>query len=707
MRRLAASIILAVGACQEPAARRADITEPSIESPIESPLGPPGITNIDFAALMRVDPWAPRDTGPGFGAPEPADPDGADPGRVTVEPAQTIVGAAGGVAEPIAQPGSGDVITAMHSTTISALALTDDGTVAATSDARRSVRLWPTLDGTREPVVLTMRSPATLAITRAGDEVVIAGLDDAGQLELLRTTANGESLRRVFVETGRPLVAIHATRHGILALREDRAIVAVTLEGTGLGTLVADPGEHITSIAVRRDHVLAMLETGTEVRGRWIDMTAGVRWGTRTRALPVGPGPVALSPDGSRLAGVARSGMSVPIVDLATGRVIVRPYKDSFDDPKLRPVGFLANDVLAIASSGERLTWWGRAAGQDDFELATGEIRVGDKRLIGNSSGALALTGSVDEAIYYLGYRMGSIDTLLPSATAVLATDTRSIVELDTSLHTRAVHELPTDDASRSWHGVMLVDRTHVIAHSYARGGSGLYLVDLATRKATLIERDASALGYEPSTRLLAFQTATSIELAVFDPRTGTFSESTTLPVELRNSPRARPLDPAKARGNVLAFATTTSPDVIKLTLVKSFDPARAVPIELGASRDVRVDESFWEVNGDSLSLLDRLLPQHTRIASKDRALTAELHDQRITLRDKAGIEKWTVPSAGATGVVWTPEGTLLAYGPGIARLDLESGALADRRCGWRFGRWTVHPGSFGGTTLCEAPAHF
>lgn len=681
---------------------------PSITPSLDPSLAQPGIGSIDFAAILRVDPWAPRDTRPAFGAPEPAEP--AYPGHSrAVDPAETIIGTAG-AGEPIAMPSSRHVITAMHAATITALAITDDGTVAATTDAMRSARLWPTLDGTREPVVLTMRPPATLAITRTrGDDadLVIAGLDDAGQLELVRTTAAGETVRRTFVETGRPLVAIQATPHGILALRDDRAIVAVTLDGAALGTLVADPGEHITSIAVRRDRVLAMFETGEEVRGRWIDMTGGLRWAARTVALPIGPRPVALSPDGTRLAGVARNGKSVPIVELATGRVIVRPYKETFADPKLRAVGFLANDVLAIASSGERITWWGRASTEEDFALATGESRVGDKRLIGDSSGVLALTGSVDETVYFLGYRMGSIDALLPSGAGLLATDTRSIVQLDTSLHTRAVHELPTEEATRSWHGVVLVDRTHVLAHSYARGGSGLYMVDLATQKATLVERSASALGYEPSTRLLAFQTATSIELAVFDPRTGTFGESTALPVELRSNPRAKLLDPSKARGNVLAFASNTRPDVIHLTLVKSFDPKRDVPIELGASRDVRVDESFWDTNGDPLSVLDRLLPPQTRIASNDRALTAELHDQRITLRDKAGTEKWTVPSAGATGVVWTPDGTLLAYGPGLARLDLQSGALVDRQCGWRFGRWTMQPGGFGGTSLCEAPEHF
>jgi hypothetical protein len=464
-------------------------------------------------------------------------------------------------------------------------------------------------------------------------------------------------------------------------------------------------------VVARRDRVLAILESGPEVRGRWIELDGTGRWGERTAALPIGSASIVLAPDGTRVAGIAKNGRSVAIVDLARGRVIERPYKRSGDEellvePALRPIGFLTNDVLGIVIDGDGVTWWGRGVTEEDFLFAHGPLAVGDRKLVGESSGTLVLAGATDEPVHFLGYRMGALTGALPSPSGILLTDGRAVVETDASLHTRAVHEMPAEDITRSWYSVTFVDRTHVLAGSYARGGSGFYLVDLETRTATLVSRNAGMLGYEASTRVLAYQTSTTIELAVYDPRTHTFSPGIVLPFDVNNA-RVKLLDPTKAKGNVLAITTNTTPERVHVQFIKSFDPSRDQPIERGASRDVRVDEAFWDEQGDSLAVLDRLLPPKPRISRADGALSAELHDQRITLRDKSGTELWTVPSVGATDIVWTPDGSLVAYGAGLARFDLASGALADRQCGWRFGRWKTQPEAFGATTMCDAPEHF
>jgi hypothetical protein len=703
MRRLLLlSIGLGVAACQEPLERRQPIIGRWLAEQAAAKQAPA----VDIAAMARVDPWAPKD-GPVFGMAAPAPP--AEPAYPAQGPAETIVGTTG-AGEPVVEPTSQRVINAMHSTVIENIAVTDDGTAAVSTDARHSVRLWPSLDGKREPVVVTMRPPLSVALARLGDELVIAGLDEAGQLELVRTTHAGEVLRRVFVETGRPLASIQAAGLGFVGLRDDRAIVGIPLDGAALATLVADPGEHVTSLAVRHGRVLAMLENGSEVRGRWVEPADGLHWGARTAVLPIGPGPVALSPDGTRVAGVARNTKSAAIIELARGRVIARPYKETFPDPKLRPAGFLTNGVVVFASGVDNVFWWGRDAPDDTFALSRGPIAVGDNLAVGASSEVLVLAGARDEGtIEYLGYRMGTTQSVLPIGKRLLATDGRAVIEIDETLHTRAVHEMPTEDASRSWYGVTLVDRTHVIASSYAKNGTGLYLVDLATDKATLVGDKEGLLGYEPSTRMLALQSQTQQLIRIYDPKTATFGAATVLPVSLSDNPRVKLLDPARAGGNVLGIATNASQvlDSVHVMLVKSVDPTRASPIELGRQRDLKVDDDFWDTNGDSASLIDRVITATSRQSSPDGSRTAELHDARITLRDATGAETWTVPSAGATAVTWMPDGSLIAHGAGIARLDLASGAFVQRQCGWRFGRWDLHPEGFGITTMCEAPEHF
>src|SRR5262249_3655077 len=68
----------------------------------------------------------------------------------------------------------------------------EDGSFAVTSDVPGGVRLWPSLDGKREPVIVTARLPTALAVARDGGEIAIADLDVAGGLEIVRTSPEGE-----------------------------------------------------------------------------------------------------------------------------------------------------------------------------------------------------------------------------------------------------------------------------------------------------------------------------------------------------------------------------------------------------------------------------------------------------------------------------------------------------------------------------------
>src|SRR6185312_2501949 len=113
------------------------------------------------------------------------------------------------------------IIRGAHGNAIDIVAATADGRAAVTQDAEGNTRLWPTLDGTAEPIVLRIAAAAELAIARDGDAVLVGSLDPAGGLQLLRVARDGTPRVRVGL-TGVEQLA--ATSHELLALRDDQTI---------------------------------------------------------------------------------------------------------------------------------------------------------------------------------------------------------------------------------------------------------------------------------------------------------------------------------------------------------------------------------------------------------------------------------------------------------------------------------------------------
>jgi len=93
--------------------------------------------------------------------------------------------------------------------------------------------------------------------------------------------------------------------------------------------------------------------------------------------------------------------------------------------------------------------------------------------------------------------------------------------------------------------------------------------------------------------------------------------------------------------------------------------------------------------DGDFQRAFGELLPTRTvYAASADRTLIAELEDGRMTLHDRDGNERWMRTARGAIGLAWNANDELIAYGQGVATVDLETGDFIDARCGWQFGVW-------------------
>jgi hypothetical protein len=670
MRPLVCTLLIA--ACQTPV-----VTEPpAIES------APP---------VSRPDPWdvTPRDRPPAQ-PPVPVE----VPARIAMPP---------GANEPIAEPTPSRLIAAMPSAPIAMLALTDDGRAAVTADFSRSGRVWPTLDGKREPIVVSLRAPALLALTRDGSRLVIGALDAAGQLEIVVTRSTGESERRLAIEAARPFVALHAVPGGFLALDDERAVYAIGIDGTVSPPLVADPEQHVAALAIRGARALAMIESGGSVHGRWIDLARQPRWGAPTPTLPITSERVAISPDGKRIAGVTKSGKRLIIVDLESGRQVGRATDLDFVDPRLRPVGWVDDKTLAFSDQSQGIQWWNGKA-HEPSSFSDNLIAAGDGVVIGTIGTALEIT-AFEKATHFLGYRMGGPQLLHPVGERFLASDMMGLVELDEHFRTREVHELTKPEGTaHTWSNVRILDDRHVLASTYIGNSYAIYMIDLDANEAKLVTKNGYPIDYQVSSGLLAYRSGNTFNLVKLDVKAGIAGKPVTIPIDPTVSTQLVLLDPVRANGSLAAIVTAAATSAT-VKVIGALHPDRThTSYEIVSDRSVELTARWWENVGDFTKLVDRSLVPSTRIKSPDGKHAAEVMGARIRLTDDRGRTVWTAPAHAATSVVWTASGRLVAFGTGMAEVDLMTGALLERQCGWRFGKWSTVPGGFGSAQLCEAP---
>ena len=159
-------------------------------------------------------------------------------------------------------------------------------------------------------------------------------------------------------------------------------------------------------------------------------------------------------------------------------------------------------------------------------------------------------------------------------------------------------------------------------------------------------------------------------------------------------------LDPVMNDGNV-ARVFVQHDERVTVTEIRKVDFA-AGKLREGRSYERPMPDDAGRFPGDfAMGLGLAETPHHH--TSPDGALVALVAKDRITLRDRDGVERWSTARAGVTDVAWSALGELIAFGSGMARVDVGTGALLDRQCGWDFGLWDDV--SFEtGARLCEVP---
>jgi hypothetical protein len=201
--------------------------------------------------------------------------------------------------------------------------LSADGRAALTRNAGGTVRLWPALDGSREPVPLDAPGAGGLALAAApGGGWRAALIDAAGGLHLAHVDPDGRSR-----------VLVPATATSVLA--------AAFLPGAGL-------------VTVGRDHALRLLDDAGAERAR-----------CERRAFPAVD--LRVSIDGDRVVAIAAP-------DAGEGTAAVLAYQVSLPAARLVPAG----DPVALAATGPRRTMAVSPDARRFFHLVGGRAEVVD-----------------------------------------------------------------------------------------------------------------------------------------------------------------------------------------------------------------------------------------------------------------------------------------------------------------------------------------
>jgi len=407
----------------------------------------------------------------------------------------------GDPAQQIAAPQTG-----RHSSSIEIVAVTDEGDAALTQDVRGGTRLWPTLDGTREPVVIAMSFASALSIGRIHGGFVLTALDESGGLEIVSVDGDGRVLNRTSIGPDPAFEKVVIEGERVLALRADQLIVVYNPAGTMLQKIAPPPDHYIRTIATRGGHTVALTDTAiVKLEGATWAKPAPLRQRksttrateTETKREDI----VAVSPDGTKAVAVDLDGL-VGLIGLETGAWIEYPSfaQHTVDLEEVLDVGFVDNNRVVV--NWERRVDWFFVDGEDppttdSKDRGTEAIAVGNGKFVRSVGTSLLLGDQINTR--YLGY--GAASPVVGDASVKrpegLLTDMQ---QLDGS------HMLVTRMGINNWKTLAVVDTS-----------LGIYSSEFSAPVASAVQR------YEPSTGLLALTDAEASYLVKYEPLTHRF----------------------------------------------------------------------------------------------------------------------------------------------------------------------------------------
>lgn len=612
------------------------------------------------------------------------------------------------------------VIESPHAGTIEVLTATPEGDAVLSVDELGGTRLWPALDGSKEPKLVELNQAKALALGHRDTGYTAVALDETGGLYLARLDADGRTLSHTTFGVDPPFVDMVMTKTALVAWRSDHHVLVIDGDGAVKADLPTEPQQRVVDIATNGTNVLALLETDRGRKARWLTLEPKVAWGAwidHPDAGPIGLA-ITLAPDASKFAIAARDDAGqnkqaqVTIYD-ASGKIISSSGATNAADVEL---AFIDNEQLAIVSLARGILWLGATDGaQLVTPKATGfqpvrqraQLAAGGGRAILGREGELVLL--TPTTTHFLGYQ-----TLAPQVTApgpagqLLVAGVQGAVMLDASLREVSRPNLGLKEntplAAAEWVG----NDSWLVESSKTNGKLQLAIVNIKSGAASVVRDelpDVHYLAYEPSTQLVAISFGSKPELAKLDVGKGTLATVSKTPAKQPHEEIAYALlSPALARGQQAVEVTVSRASTVRWLKTPTV-AASTLALDgsyLGSDLAGRV-YGWHQLPMGKLELAIYLdgkqtgtLPAQEPVSlwpDPTATVLAEASSQGVTLY-RGTTSVWTRPAVGLHEVVWLTDGALaVTHTTGIARLDAKTGAITALRCGWEFGLTTKpHP---------------
>jgi hypothetical protein len=606
-------------------------------------------------------------------------------------------------------------VVAPHGAPVAAVVVADGGGAALSLDASDEVRLWPALDGTREPIVVRVAAARQLALARVGGELVAAIADAAGGGQVLRFDAAGALAGRVTLPVEPPIQSLAIAGGVVLARRADQTLAAYGVRGDVRGGLTAPPGQRIVAIVARGGAAAVALsgEPGPAVRVlQKLALGPRISWSARIE-LPEELAQLALAPGGDAIAGLAygQIGRIIELEPRPRLTASIAPGATlSADD--LATIGFVDRQRAVLTSTRIHMEAYRAGGAWTVQEIArspglhqSSPAAIGDGAAVAGQNAGLAILGANAK---YLGYRDPPAGRLHAPPLVLQPVSGSRLLWLDDQLRAVRVGDgAGNPSLAVPGRGRAIDDRRFATAHPLAVPGDRWRIVirDLAagTEQEIASGEELFSIEYDPGTRVLAARGRTQVLRYRLPPGA---PGAPGAPVPLRGIAGREPLrrvyltDPALA-GGVVAMVTV-SDNQAQAYLAPQPDLASAGALQPGAKVHVRggwilsVDRAgrlyAAEDNavviyrdGKPVGRLPVVVP-HVIAVSDDGSRIAVLRDREVIVFDAGEAERWRAPIPLGVDAAWSGGQLVVSTHAGTIALDAATGRRTAVACGWTFG---------------------
>ncbi|HUS32170.1 MAG TPA: hypothetical protein VMZ53_26905 [Kofleriaceae bacterium] len=613
-----------------------------------------------------------------------------------------------------------------------------DGAAAVSVDELGGVRLWPTLDGTREPRVIELPQAKQLALARGpNDGFQIIALDEVGGLYFAKLDNQARTLSHATLPPEPAFAGIAMTELGLLAWRVDQTIVLLDADGATKARIATKPKERVVAIAAANKRAIAITEIEDGSRSvRWLDIDPKLAWGGEIY-LGGDPGQdIALSPKHTYYAIARREERStlVQVVDVAKKKVVASTNINM----QGVDLAFTDDTTLAIGTF-EGISWVDTTLPMPVMSQVTRTsgsrvaptLAAANGKAITTQNGELVL--ATPSTTQFLGYDLVAPRFVEPAGNGQLLVGVKEAFTLIGA----NLRETPGNPGS--WASIALPTNTMTqvlwlggsdwLVETAAGGATPITLsvVDVAKNVTTPLRpnlREANVLMYEPSTNIVTLSFGAEAEVAKWDAKSRQLTKlaSITKPSPYEQELLA-PLNPKLANELQLVHVVMRDKPTIKWLR----DPRS---LATAASQITIIDGSYagadaaghvfvWR-NSPSSKLELAVYADGKPIAQlpaqgpvslwpdPDGKRVIEIAANSVGLYQTTdGKQLWTQELSAVQEALWLSDGSLaITSAGGIARLDPANGSITASRCGWRFGLTSApHPQTSRIEPLCAQRA--